>query len=267
MAKTFKEIIADAQTYPDNTVFKIGDAEIQLGELRGLSAAERQSVEQELMRASEARKQADTQLQNAMQLASTAADLKARLEAAPSSAPQPDAYDTDPFYGPVRERMSKLEKQYGDTIKKLQDQVELANKSLTNASVVWYKREAQREFDSYPYKDREWFPKNKSTDEVIRYAAERRLLDADGLPSVRLALDDMTREPREKEIETAKYEEGVRAGEQRAMASSLQRPTMGIVPPKPAGEPPKDFKEIAQRAYNNPDIQREVAAFIESGII
>jgi hypothetical protein len=266
MAKTFKEIIADAQSYPDNTVFKIGDAEIQLGELRGLSASERQSVEQELMRASEQRKKADEQLQSAMQLATTAAELKARLEAAPTAAPSPDAYDTDPFYGPVRERMTKLERQYGDTIKKLQDQVELANKSLTNASVVWYKREAQREFDSYPFKDKEWFPKNKTTDEVIKYAAERRLLDSDGLPSVRMALDDMTREPREKEIETSKYEEGVRAGEQRAMASSLQRPTMGIVPPQPK-DPPKDWKDLAQRAYSNPEIQKEVSNFIESGRI
>lgn len=264
MAKTFKEIIADAQSYPDNTVFKIGDAEIQLGELRGLSASERQSVEQELMRASEQRKKADEQLQNAMQLATTAAELKARLEAGQQPAATVGPWETDPFYEPPRREIERLRKEYQDTVKQLKDEVALANKSLTNVSVVWYKREAQREFDSYPYKDKEWFPKNKTMDEVIRYAAERRLLDSDGLPSVRLALDDMTREPREKEIETSKYEEGVRAGEQRAMASSLQRPTMGIVPPQPK-DPPKDWKDLAQRAYSNPDIQKEVSQFIESG--
>lgn len=264
MAKTLKEIIADSQNYPDNTTLKIGNDEINLGEMRSLSASERQAVEAELVRATESRNRADEQLRKAMELSTTAADLKAKLEAAPLNQPTPDQYDTDPFYAPVRERMTKLERQYADTIKKLQDQVELANKSLTNASVVWYKRESQREFDSYPYKDKAWFPKDRKVDDLIKYAAERRLLDSDGLPSVRAALDDITREPREKELETSKYEEGVRAGEQRAMASNLQRPTMGIVPPQPK-DPPKDFREIAQRAYANPEIQKEVSAFLESG--
>ena len=266
MPKTLEEIIADRTAYADDMELTIGTEKVALGALRGLSAKQQDALQAEMVKATKAREQADAKFAEAMNLSTRAAELYTKLNSAPPSpsGPSNDPYDTDPFYAPVRERLKAADERYGKAVKDLQDTTKKFETMLTNASVSWYKREAKRELDAYPHKDAAWYPKDKSLDDLISYAGQRHLLDEDGLPSVRRALDDMTREARDKAEAQAKYEEGVKAGEQRQMAAQLQRPTLGVVPP-PSKDAPTSFEQVKARVYSDPDLVRQVDNFLTTG--
>lgn len=217
-----KKFLEDTQGSPDTTPVRIGDTEVPLGSLRQLNASERQSLSDRI-KATEtketelnSRQQAIVDLAQKAQAAYQAAE-EARAKAGQRQTdPSADPF-ADPWLAPVKAALT-------DRDKKIDDLTKLANNlqsTLGQAATVFMKREWQREYDGLNFGKRE---KKPTRDEILKYSQENKIVDGDGMPSVRLAWEKMSEGDRLEEARREAQEKGREEGRMEAMASRFTPP-------------------------------------------
>lgn len=196
---TLKEMLADAQKYPDTLEIPISEGfKVSMKDLR-----EYQSLANAAEVAS--KKKGD----DADSLAAKAADLIAQVQARATAEParepaaaapaEPD-YASDPLLGPMFRRLTGLEQKIA---KEYADKLDGIQKSLNTASQRYLKRELEQDFAAIP--DRF---EDVNLRDVVKYAVDNRELDDMGMPRIRKAYDAMTAERRLKKIEEDAYKRG-----------------------------------------------------------
>lgn len=232
-----KKFLDDTQGHPDSTPIRFGETEIPLGSLRQLNASERQALSDRIKQTETKETELNTRQQAIVDLAQKAqAAYQAAEEArAKASTRQPDA-NADPFNDPW---LAPVKTALTDRDKKIEEQAALLKTlqaTLGQAATVFMKREWQREYDGLNFGKRD---KKPSRDEILKYANENKIVDGDGMPSVRLAWDKMSETDRLEEARNEAMEKGREEGRMEAMASRFTPPgTPG------AGQGPVTTKKV-----------------------
>jgi hypothetical protein len=233
---TIKKFLDSATEYPDNTPITIGDQQIPLGSLRQLNASERSTLSERLkgVEAKEAdlnnRQQKIVDLGQQAQAAYEAA--KEALTKAGSQPPPNPAADpfADPWLAPVKAALDARDKKLEENanlIKSLQA-------TLGQAATVFMKREWQREYDGLNFGKRE---KKPTRDEILGYAQQNKIVDSDGMPSVRLAWEKMSEADRLEDLRNEALEKGREEGRMEAMAARVTPPGVSGIGQGPAAPP------------------------------
>ena len=217
-----KKFLEDTQGHPDSTTVKIGDTEIPLGSLRQLNASERQTLSDRLKQVETKETELNTRQQGIVDLAQKAQAAYAAAEEARAKAsqrqPDPSADPfADPWLAPVKAALT-------DRDKKLEEQATLLKSlqaTLGQAATVFMKREWQREYDGLNFGKRD---KKPTRDDILKYAQENKIVDGDGMPSVRLAWDKMSETDRLEDARKEAQEKGREEGRMEAMASRFTQP-------------------------------------------
>lgn len=258
MAKTLDEILTDVENYPDNLTIKIHDNDVPLGSLRTFNKSERDKLISEQSAAKASREAAEKERTAALALSEQAAkiqrDLEARIAADPrGNNPTQDQFDTDPWYEPIRKRMAK----YDEAVKKLDDATQRMENMQKNMSMTW----AQDRWDNqYRTISGSMTDRNrKGKDDLLKYAAENKLVDSYGIPSVTMAWDKLTEADRMAEATEKARKEGEERGRQAAFAARVRPPSSG----RPGKTPVElnDWNDLTDVAMQD----EEIAKMITSG--
>ncbi len=234
MAKNLKQVLDDAKTYPDTLEFAVGDDKVTLGELR----AARADMEAEVAKKS---KVVDDKFREVTDLATKAAELKATYERQVADleknnhgrergATSDDEFESDPFWQPA----SKKFKAINDTVQKMNETVTKLAGAMEKATTIWAEDRWRSQFDRLqPRLQKIEKHKNMTYEQVRDYAAEHKLLDRHGLPSVERAILDLTAESEKEAAMQEAFERGRREGEMRGRLAATGRPTSASGPKKP----------------------------------
>lgn len=217
-----KKFLESATEYPDNTPITIGDQQIPLGSLRQLNAAERSTLSERLKGAEEKEAELNKRQASIIDLAQKAQQAYEAAETARKTAttqqPTPGADPfADPWLAPVKEALSLRDKKLEEalnTIKALQG-------TIGQAATVFMKREWDREYNGLNFGKRE---KKPTRDEILKFAQDNRIMDSDGMPSVRLAWEKMSEADRAEQIRQEALEKGREEGRMEAMAARVTPP-------------------------------------------
>jgi hypothetical protein len=217
-----KRFLEDTQGHPDSTPIKIGDTEIPLGSLRQLNASERQTLSERLKQAEVKEADLDKRQQSIVDLAQKAqAAYQAAEEAKAKAAQRPADPSADPFadpwLAPVKTALTERDKK----IDELSALAKSLQATLGQAASVFMKREWDREYSGLNFGKRE---KKPTRDEILRYAQENKIVDGDGMPSVRMAWEKMSETDRLEELRKEALEKGREEGRMEAMASRFTPP-------------------------------------------
>lgn len=217
-----KKFLDSATEYPDSTPIRIGETEIPLGSLRQLNASERTTLSERLKGVETKEAELNTRQQNIVDLAQKAqaayqAAEEARKTATTRTAdPGADPF-ADPWLAPVKTALSERDKKLEEamnTIKSLQA-------TVGQAATVFMKREWQREYDGLNFGKRE---KKPTRDELLKFSQENKIVDSDGMPSVRLAWEKMSEADRLEDARKEALEKGREEGRMEAMAARVTAP-------------------------------------------
>jgi hypothetical protein len=231
-----KKFLEQAQEYPDNTPIRIGDQEIPLGSLRQLNASERNTLSERLKGVETKEAELNTRQQSIVDLAQKAqaayqAAEEARAKAGQAPLPNPGADPfADPWLAPVKSALDARDKK----IEELSNLAKNLQSTLGQAATVFMKREWQREYDGLNFGKRD---KKPSRDEILKYANENKIIDQDGMPSVRLAWEKMSETDRLEEARQAALEKGREEGRMEAMAARVTPPGVSGIGQGPAAAP------------------------------
>lgn len=247
------------QEIPDDATLTFKDKTISFGDLRGLSRKQQAALQTKIEAAAAKEQQVTQQQEQLLRLTQEAQQIHERLQAQESARPQPrgndeEAWDSDPFYKPVREKTSKLEKRLEEMLAAQQK----LQASLTQAATTWAEDRWDNEYNQIAAPKGKQKPKR---DELLDFAVKNKIVDRHGMPTVRGAWEKMTEADRQKEIETTAYERGLQEGEQRARIASMPRPTT-LSPnggAKPNGAPLSDFDDLTARAMDDPELRAIIA--------
>lgn len=221
-ADAIKKFLEDTQGHPDATPIKIGDTEIPLGSLRQLNASERQSLSDRLKQVETKEADLNTRQQSIVELAQKAqAAYQAAEEAKAKAGQRTVESSADPFADPW---LVPVKAAFTERDKKLEEQAALIKNltaTLGQAATVFMKREWQREYDGLNFGKRD---KKPTREDILKYAQENKIVDGDGMPSVRLAWDKMSETDRLEETRREAQEKGREEGRMEAMASRFTPP-------------------------------------------
>lgn len=217
-----KKFLEDTQNHPDTTVVKIGDTEVPLGSLRQLNSSERQSLSDRIKATETKETELNTRQQAIVDLAQKAQAAYAAAEEARAKAgqrqPDPSADPfADPWLAPVKAALTDRDKKITD----LENLAKSLQATLGQAATVFMKREWQREYDGLNFGKRD---KKPTRDDILKYAQENKIVDGDGMPSVRLAWDKMSETDRLAETAAEAREKGREEGRLEAMAARFTPP-------------------------------------------
>lgn len=221
-ADAIKKFLEDTQNHPDSTVVKIGDTEVPLGSLRQLNASERQSLSDRIKATETKESELNTRQQSIVDLAQKAQAAYAAAEEARAKAtqrqPDPSADPfADPWLAPVKSALTDRDKK----IEQLETLAKSLQTTLGQAATVFMKREWQREYDGLNFGKRD---KKPTRDDILKYAQENKIVDGDGMPSVRLAWDKMSETDRLEDARKEALEKGREEGRLEALASRFTPP-------------------------------------------
>ncbi len=266
-ADAIKKFLEDTQNHPDSTPIKIGETEIPLGSLRQLNASDRQALSDRLKQVETKETELNTRQQAIVDLAQKAQAAFQAAEEAKAKAGQRQADPSadpfaDPWLAPVKTALTERDKKFeeqANLIKSLQA-------TLGQAATVFMKREWQREYDGLNFGKRE---KKPTREEVLKYAQENKIVDGDGMPSVRMAWEKMSEADRMEDLRKEALEKGREEGRMEAMASRFTPPgTPG------AGQGPAPNKKITPETdilgdlYGDALKDPEIRALIEqTGVV
>jgi hypothetical protein len=221
-ADAIKKFLEDTQGHPDSTTVKIGDTEVPLGSLRALNSSERQSLSDRLKQVETKETELNTRQQSIVDLAQKAQAAYQAAEEAKAKAgqrmadPSADPF-ADPWLAPVKTALADRDKKFEEQEKLLKS----LQATLGQAATVFMRREWQREYEGLNFGKRE---KKPTRDEVLKYAQENKIVDGDGMPSVRLAWEKMSEGDRLEEARREAQEKGREEGRMEAMASRFTPP-------------------------------------------
>jgi len=217
-----KKFLESAKEYPDATPIRIGDTEIPLGSLRQLNSAERQSLSERMQGVEAKEKDLQTRQQSVVELAQKAqqaydAAEEARKKATTRQAdPGSDPF-ADPWLAPVKTALGERDKK----LEELTNLVKTQQMTLAQAAQVFMRREWDREYSGLNFGKRD---KKPTRDEILKYAQENKIVDTDGMPSVRLAWDKMSETDRLESLKQEALEKGREEGRMEAMAARVTAP-------------------------------------------
>jgi hypothetical protein len=259
-----EQVLADKTGYEDNIEIMIKGEKVTLGDLRTLSAAQQRSLSDKISGA-EAREA------EARDVASKAATMLAELKTASdalkqqrTTPPTEDDFDKEEFWGPVRKRFSDRDAKIDQALKG----IDALTNSVKQAASIWaddrfqgqYERNASRLKKVDQYKDWDW----KRTRD---YAAEHKITDEYGMPSVEKAILELTKANDIEQIRKEAFEAGQKAAKQRNRLDSQPRPSSAT-----GGRQPADKSAVAEigleglgdDAVNDPELM-ELFAQIQNG--
>ena len=254
MPKTLEELLADTQLTDDIKIALPNGSEVTVKDLRAYAAAQKSATDTAVRDAEARRKQAESDIAKAKQLAEDSLKLMDSLRTDPDKGgnkPGDIDWDNDPVYKPVGVRLSKLEadiqaKAFAE-IEKLQRAMAAGFKFVTDD---YY----ERRWNSLPKDAR---PKDKTWRDYMDDAAKGNIKDAYGLVDPIEAYTRSTAADRE----AAKIKEAEARGEKRAEEKLRQTmvPRPGATPTvKSPGDAPqfKDLNEAMAAAAQDPEILR-----------
>jgi hypothetical protein len=257
MAITLPEILKDTTKYADDLMVDFAGEKVPLGSLRQFSAGELTAIAKRQQEADRNFAEAAKARETAMDLSTKAQQLYDSLQSSKQQAPPAntgdDPWETDPIYAPVRTR-SKAQEATIDELKKTLKSLQQTQEQI--ALIGGYDR-WERQFNSFPADRR---PKDKSLDDVIKYAAENKLVDRFGVPSVSMALDKLTEADRLDDIRAKARKEGADEAEARLRASTMPRPNFN--PPPNAGKRTEvldDLDHLTDKVLEDPELRQMVA--------
>jgi hypothetical protein len=257
-------IFNDKTTFTDTMELTIGDKKFTLGDLRGLSDSQQRQVAEKIAGA-------DRREAEARDTATKAANLLAELETARTKLVEQktkpatdDDFDKEEFWGPVRKRFTERDEKIDQAIKGL----DALTKSVTQAATIWAEDRWQAQFEKNA-------PRLKKVDQykdwdyakVRDYAAQQKLLDNHGFPSVEKAILELTKASDIDTIRKEAYAEGMKAAKQRNRLDNQPRPSSAT-----GGKQPADKSAVAEMgleglgddAMNDPELM-EMFAQIQNG--
>lgn len=251
----FATILQDAVTFNDNIELTVGNEKVTLGDIRNLSRRQQEQVTNRMNELQREREEVKT-------LATKAAELLSRQEQpqtrqATQQAAGGDDWDTDPFYAPIRTRISPLEKQLKealDAVKQTQDQMQRAALIWANDRFAAEYRDNRDRLKGDKYKD---WRGEKAVDKLAEYAAEHKLVDRFGMPSVSRAIDELTKEDEVDRIRKQAREEGIEEGKRQQRVSTMQRPTSASGGKGAASkglDPTKNFEDLGDSVAEDPEL-------------
>jgi hypothetical protein len=217
-----KKFLEQATESPDNTPITIGDQQIPLGSLRQLNASERQTLSERLKGVEAKETELNTRQQNIVDLAQKAQAAYQAAEEARKTAttrqPDPNADPlSDPWLAPVKTQLESRDKK----IQELETLIKNQQTTLGQAASLFMKREWQREYDGLNFGKRE---KKPTRDEILTYAQQNKIVDSDGLPSIREAWNKMSEGDRLEQLKQEALEKGREEGRMEAMAARVTAP-------------------------------------------
>jgi len=236
-----KMVLDDTKTYPDNTEFAIGNDKVTLGELR----TARTQMEAELGKKTQA---ADDKFREVTELATKAAELKATYERQVADlqkndkgnrggSTSEDEFESDPFWQPANKKFKAI----NETVQKMNDTVTKLAGAMEKATTIWAEDRWRGQFDRLaPRLQKIEKHKNMTYEQVRDYAAEHKLVDRHGLPSVEKAILELTAESERDSLIQEAFDKGRREGEMRGRLAATVRPTSASGPPNPEKSHVKD---------------------------
>lgn len=264
----FKKLFADTNKYPDTMTFKIGDAEVSLGDMRQYDALYDGALKTELQKqqaALEADKGKVNEASN--KVAKMFVDLQQKeallQEKMKQTQPQPNAdplaqYADDPVFKPVVSRMSAIEQKLQDSLKAVDDKLQQLTQATAQMGTTMLGEKARIDFSALPTDDPDR-PKDLTLDSLYKLAVEQRIYDGNNLPDLRAAYDRLTAPARQarqiKEAEQKGREAAMREIQEGAM---LPRPVSGL-PPLPEGyKPPVSMEDAFRQAGSDRDMWKQI---------
>jgi hypothetical protein len=249
------DAIKDKRTYPDNMEIAMGDGlKMTLGELRQFQEATGQDVAKSLE--AERNRLAEEQ-QKLMKGQEELVNLWTQLEAAKNKQPEPAKNNTqdwtkDPFFAPVAEYLkANVESQ----ISKQQEQIAQFQKALGLGVKYITDTFSEMRYGSLP----EEFRKETPYEQAVKLAAEKRYLDAGGVPDVRKVYEEW-QTPRQRKAEAERIQkEAYDKARADLMSNQLARPSgvpVQSAPPDPNA--PKNIRESFQRLKEDPEFLNQI---------
>lgn len=232
------EILADRKTFTDDMEIILGTQKVTLGQIRDSSAKQQKDLSDRIAAAEAREALANTNATKAAELITALEDTHKKLVAnagrpPAGAAPQTasDGWD-DEWWNPVRKQLAERDKK----IEQMVAGIEALNKSIERSATIWAHDRWHAQFDRVAPRLRK-VEKYKDWDynKTLEYAANQKLNDEYGFPSIEKAVAELTKQ---NDIEAARkegFEEGRKAGNTQNRVANMVRPssaTGGKVPTK-----------------------------------
>jgi len=217
----FAAILQDDKTFPDSAEIEISGQKVSLGTIRDLTKKQQSAITERVNALERERNEV-------RELATKAAELQSQLQAQlegsttrTATVPTDDDFEQDPFWTPVRKRTKSFE----STINELKETQKKLYDAVQKASTIWAEDRWERQFETVKDKLKGDKYKDYNFEKVRDYAAQNKIVDRYGLPDMRKAVDEITKEDLLETIKKQAYEDGLRAGQQKGRLSTMARPT------------------------------------------
>jgi len=262
-----KQFLEDSKSYPDTTPIRIGETEIPLGSLRQLTTAERQVLSDRLQGVEKKEQELNSRQATIVELAQKAQQAYDAAEEARKKATsrQPDPGNdpfSDPWLQPVKAALEARDKKLEENA----NLIKTLQQTLGQAATVFMKREWDREYSGLNFGKRE---KKPTRDDLLKYAQENKIVDTDGMPSVRLAWDKMSEGDRLEEMRKEAIEKGREEGRMEAIAGRVTAPGVSGMgqapqPPRKIGPETDVLGDLYVEALKDPDLR---ALIEQTGVV
>jgi hypothetical protein len=253
---TLAEALKDKKGFPDDTKFTSASGfETTLGELRAFQDATGQDVAKQL---ADERTKLEAEQQAVAKAQEEVVNLWTKLQEAAGKPPAKAAAEgtdwrKDPFFQPIaeyldRDVMAKIT-ELSNNYSQVQKALGLGVKYITD--VISEQRYAMLPED---------FRKEVGYDVAVKTAADKKYLDAGGVPDVR-KVHEAWQMPRERDAEKKKIEDAAYArARQELMSNSLARPSGLPTGAVPQADPnaPKNIRESFQRLKEDPEFLAQI---------
>lgn len=258
-----KKFLDGVTEYPDTTPIRIGETEVPLGSLRQLTASERAGLADRMKAVETKENELNTRQSQIVDLAQKAQAAYQAAEDARRTATQPppnpgaDPFN-DPWLQPVKAALDARDKK----IEELAGQLKSAFQTQQQIASIWAEDRWSREYDTLNFGKRE---KKPTVDELKKFAAENKINDRFGLPSVRGAWEKMSEADRMEELRKAAEEKGREEGRMEALASRVTAPGVSGPGQGPAAQLKKGYNpdadvlgDLYADALKDPELRQQI---------
>ena len=250
-----EDILKDSKTFTDDMEMTIGDKKIPLGELRSMSKTGQDRLTEQMSEAQRDR-------QSAADLATKAADLVAKLEAAQANnttrqAPaDDDDFDSNNWWTPVRKRLTPIENEQKNLAKQFKDN----EAAMQRAAMIFAEDRWEREYEAAsPRLKKSKEHKDWTMEKVRDYAVQHKLVDRFGFPSIREATNHLTKADEMQTVRNEEYERGLSEGRTQGRLNVMPRPsTAGSKQGGAAKQinPDRGFNDLSDVVMEDPELSR-----------
>lgn len=252
MSLNLKQVLEDEKTFADGIEITINNEKVTLGDLRGLSRAKQNELSEKMAETERRRTEV-------MDLATKAADLQAQYEkqlAEVKNRPNPSEADfkNDPFWAPVRDALASPVKTVGE----LQDKLDKLTNAVTNVSKIWAEDRWAAQFDRSKGRLKGDKFKDWTYEKARDYAAQNKILDNFGLPSVERAILELTKEDDLAQKLSEAREAGLKEGLTRGRMGVMPKPTSASGPkhPENSAVSEKGLEGLGDAVADDPELMR-----------